>query len=59
MHVDVNGTRLGRRRRSPTRSAAAARDLHRDWVEFFDTTYRVDGEIVHTREYLLVLGRRR
>ncbi len=34
-------------------------DLHRDWVEFFETTYRVDGEIRHTREYLLVLGRRR
>ena len=30
-----------------------------DWVEFFETTYRVDGEIRHTREYLLVLGRRR
>jgi hypothetical protein len=34
-------------------------NLHRDWVEFFETTYRLDGEIAHTREYLLVLGRRR
>jgi SAM-dependent methyltransferase len=34
-------------------------DLHRDWVELFETTYRSDGEIVHPREYLLVLGTRR
>jgi SAM-dependent methyltransferase len=34
-------------------------DLHRDWVDFFETNYREDGEIVHTREYLLVLGTRR
>lgn len=34
-------------------------ELCRDWVDFFETNYRVDGEIVHTREYLLVLGRRR
>jgi ubiquinone/menaquinone biosynthesis C-methylase UbiE len=34
-------------------------ELHRDWVDFFETNYREDGEIVHTREYLLVLGRRR
>ena len=34
-------------------------DLERDWVDFFETTYRRNGEIVHTREYLLVLGRRR
>jgi len=34
-------------------------NLHHDWVEFFETTYRMDGEIAHTREYLLVLGRRR
>jgi ubiquinone/menaquinone biosynthesis C-methylase UbiE len=34
-------------------------ELHRDWVDFFETNYRVDGEIAHTREYLLVLGRRR
>jgi SAM-dependent methyltransferase len=34
-------------------------ELHRAWVEFFETEYRVDGEIVHTREYLLVRGTRR
>ena len=34
-------------------------DLRRDWVEFFETNYRADGEIVHPREYLLVLGTRR
>ena len=34
-------------------------DLHRDWVEFFEQNYAVDGEIVHTREYLLVFGTRR
>ena len=34
-------------------------DLHRDWVEFFEENYRADGEIVHPREYLLVLGTRR
>jgi SAM-dependent methyltransferase len=34
-------------------------DLHRDWVEFFETNYRDNGEIAHTREYLLVLGTRR
>jgi SAM-dependent methyltransferase len=34
-------------------------DLHRDWVEFFETNYRANGEIAHTREFLLVLGTRR
>jgi SAM-dependent methyltransferase len=34
-------------------------ELHRDWVEFFETTYGSNGEIVHPREYLLVLGTRR
>jgi hypothetical protein len=34
-------------------------DLHRDWVEFFETNYKSNGEIVHTREYLLVQGTRR
>ena len=34
-------------------------ELHRDWVDFFETNYRANGEIVHTREYLLVLGTRR
>jgi SAM-dependent methyltransferase len=48
----------------PTKTLAEAigdrrEDLRRDWVEFFETNYRSDGEIVHTREYLLVLGTRR
>jgi ubiquinone/menaquinone biosynthesis C-methylase UbiE len=34
-------------------------DFHRDWVDFFETNYRENGGIAHTREYLLVLGRRR
>jgi ubiquinone/menaquinone biosynthesis C-methylase UbiE len=34
-------------------------DLHRDWVEFFEENYAADGGIVHTREYLLVLGTRK
>jgi SAM-dependent methyltransferase len=34
-------------------------DLRRDWIEFFETNYADDGEIVHTREYLLVHGTRR
>jgi SAM-dependent methyltransferase len=34
-------------------------ELHRDWVEFFESEYRDGDEIVHTREYLLTLGRRR
>jgi 2-polyprenyl-3-methyl-5-hydroxy-6-metoxy-1,4-benzoquinol methylase len=34
-------------------------ELHNDWVDFFETNYRANGEIDHPREYLLVLGRRR
>jgi SAM-dependent methyltransferase len=34
-------------------------ELHRAWVDFFETEYGDDGEIAHTREYLLVLGTRR
>jgi ubiquinone/menaquinone biosynthesis C-methylase UbiE len=34
-------------------------DLHRDWVEFFESAYADNGEIAHTREYLLVAGTRR
>jgi len=34
-------------------------ELQRDWVEFFESNYRSDGEIAHTREYLLVSGIRR
>jgi hypothetical protein len=28
-------------------------------VDFFETEYRVDDEIRHTREYLLIRGERR
>jgi ubiquinone/menaquinone biosynthesis C-methylase UbiE len=34
-------------------------DLHRAWVDFFEREYRAGDEIAHTREYLLVAGRRR
>ena len=34
-------------------------ELHRAWVDFFESDYRDDGEIAHTREYLLVSGVRR
>ncbi len=34
-------------------------ELHRDWVEFFESTYADGGEIAHTREYLLIGGTRR
>jgi SAM-dependent methyltransferase len=34
-------------------------ELHRAWVEFFESDYRVNGEIAHTRDYLLVVGTRR
>ena len=34
-------------------------ELYRDWVDFFEREYHVNGEIAHTREYLLVVGRRR
>ncbi len=34
-------------------------ELHQAWVEFFETEYSANGQIEHTREYLLVLGERR
>jgi hypothetical protein len=48
----------------PTKSLAESlgdrrEELHRDWVDFFETNYRSNGEIEHIREYLLVLGTRR
>ena len=48
----------------PTRTLAESLgerrvDLHTAWVDFFESNYRVNGEIVHTREYLLIVGRRR
>ncbi|MGH3813765.1 MAG: hypothetical protein ACRDUV_15145 [Pseudonocardiaceae bacterium] len=49
----------------PTKTAAEALDkdrrdqLHQRWVDFFDSRYRSDGGVSHTREYLLVVGTRR
>jgi SAM-dependent methyltransferase len=34
-------------------------ELHRAWVEFFETNHRENGGVVHRRDYLLVYGRRR
>jgi SAM-dependent methyltransferase len=34
-------------------------ELHRSWVEFFETNHRQNGCITHSREYLLVVGHRR
>jgi hypothetical protein len=34
-------------------------ELHRTWVDFFESNYGANGRIAHTREYLLVLGTRR
>jgi ubiquinone/menaquinone biosynthesis C-methylase UbiE len=34
-------------------------ELHDAWVDFFETEYRVNGEIAYRREYLLVVGERR
>jgi SAM-dependent methyltransferase len=47
----------------PTKSLAESlgdrrEELHRDWVDFFETNYGANGEIEHAREYLLVLGTR-
>jgi hypothetical protein len=33
--------------------------LRQAWIEFFETNYYANGEIAHTREYLLVVGERR
>ncbi len=49
----------------PTKTAAEALDedrrehFHQTWVDFFDSHYRSDVGISHTREYLLVVGTRR
>ena len=48
----------------PTKSLAESlgerrEELRHDWVEFFETNYRSNGQIVHAREYLLVVGTRR
>ena len=34
-------------------------ELHRAWVDFMEANNRANGGILHQREYLLVLGRRR
>jgi SAM-dependent methyltransferase len=34
-------------------------ELHRAWVDFFESNYSDNGEIAHIREYLLVVGTRR
>ena len=34
-------------------------DLHRDWIEFFETNYGDGGDIAHRREFLLISGIRR
>lgn len=34
-------------------------ELHRAWVQFFETNYQSNGEIDHDREWLLVYGTRR
>jgi ubiquinone/menaquinone biosynthesis C-methylase UbiE len=48
----------------PTKALADAvgdrcEELRRTWVEFFESDYRADGRIAHTRDYLLVVGARR
>ena len=48
----------------PTRTLAAAlgerrEELHEAWVDFFETNYGANGQIEHTRDYLLVVGVRR
>jgi ubiquinone/menaquinone biosynthesis C-methylase UbiE len=48
----------------PTKTLADAlgdrrEELHETWVDFFESDYRRNGDIVHPREYLLVVGARR
>jgi SAM-dependent methyltransferase len=48
----------------PTKTLADAlgerrEELHGAWVDFFEANYRSNGQIAHTREYLLVVGTRR
>jgi SAM-dependent methyltransferase len=48
----------------PTRTLAESlgdrrEELHEAWVDFFESNYRSNGEIAHTREYLLIVGERR
>jgi SAM-dependent methyltransferase len=34
-------------------------ELHQTWVDFFESNFRADGEVAHSREYLLIGGVRR
>jgi ubiquinone/menaquinone biosynthesis C-methylase UbiE len=34
-------------------------ELREAWVDFFETNHRVNGKVVHEREYVLVVGTRR
>ena len=49
----------------PTKTLAESLDddrreeLHQSWVDFFESKYRDGDQIVHPRQYLLVLGTRR
>jgi ubiquinone/menaquinone biosynthesis C-methylase UbiE len=49
----------------PTKTLADSLDderreeFHRTWVDFFDREYATNGKVEHTREYLLVSGKRR
>jgi SAM-dependent methyltransferase len=48
----------------PTKTLAEAlgdrrEELHWAWVDFFETNHRTNGQITHSREYLLVVGTRR
>jgi hypothetical protein len=63
-HGSASSWTSGSSSSSPTKTLAESLgdrrpELERDWVEFFESTYRQGDEIVHTREYLLALGRRR
>jgi ubiquinone/menaquinone biosynthesis C-methylase UbiE len=47
----------------PTRTLAEAlgerrEELHWAWVDFFESNHRTNGQITHSREYLLVVGER-
>jgi ubiquinone/menaquinone biosynthesis C-methylase UbiE len=34
-------------------------ELHANWVDFFESNFRQNGEVAHVREYLLITGTRR
>ena len=48
----------------PTKTLAEAlgdrrEELHWAWVDFFETNHRTNGQITHSREYLLTVAARR